>query len=165
MSLKEVEEKAEEINKILRCDYPGFGGIVHIVHEDGTSLLYKNAFMVTYKGCVIVFSEHNGIYVNSTDDLMLYENMNAKTESLDENKIILWNERSKIYEKIFNSFIKEEFPTNNYGYSVSDVNGNIFSSLIANSCEVTKKKWRYSVEFKENSTEIKEKKYEETGSS
>lgn len=180
MSLTKAEEKAQEIDKILRCTYPGFRGTVQIMHEDGTTLFYRNAFMVTYEGCVIVFSEHNGTYVNAIDDLLYYENINGRTKLLDEVEIVLWNKRDKIYENLYLKFIKKEFPDEkcgfkSYGFAVNEGSkGNVFSTLIVNREEAEhphtqvtnqkgenmKKTWRYSVEFKENSTEIQEEKYE-----
>jgi hypothetical protein len=48
------------------------GDIVHIIHEDGSTISYINAIMVKFRDWVLVSTEHNGRHIFAKDDLSFY---------------------------------------------------------------------------------------------
>lgn len=45
---------------------------VHIIHEEGTTFLYKNSYCLEYENYLLVFSEHHDVNIIHLDDLYEY---------------------------------------------------------------------------------------------
>lgn len=72
MNYKEAYKLAEEKNKTLTSYDFGYGSIVYVLHQDGTSLTFLNALAYKDKqwcDWYFVFTEHCGFHVFSKDDL------------------------------------------------------------------------------------------------
>lgn len=60
---REVEELARKVDsKLLAYDF-GSGDIAFIIHEEGSTLLFQNAFVREFKDYIIIFTEHHGTHV------------------------------------------------------------------------------------------------------
>lgn len=86
--MKEVREKAANMNAELRADDPRLHGAVVARHQDGAFLFFEGAFFVTIPGpgvvtinsrtmeyadwCVI-FTEHHGFHVYPWDEVRVWE--------------------------------------------------------------------------------------------
>lgn len=72
MDYKEALNVAKEADKtLLTQDFNPYG-LVEIIHEEGTILNFKNAFLKEWKNYVIVFTEHHGTHVYHKSDLYSY---------------------------------------------------------------------------------------------
>jgi hypothetical protein len=74
VGLRAAEEKAFAwANQNLTAYHQGFGETVELIHEDGTVMVFQNAFArLVDKHYIAVFSEHNGYHVQAVDDLHTY---------------------------------------------------------------------------------------------
>lgn len=68
---REIGKLVGKINRALKATHPGFKRSVALKHEDGTTLVFINAFAIKYDGWVMVFSEHNGTYYNSLEEVVV----------------------------------------------------------------------------------------------
>jgi hypothetical protein len=67
-----AHEVAAEYNKALRSDDPRFRRAVQIVDAEGTVLFYRSAFLLRYRGFLLLFTAHHRRYVFDPDDLHGY---------------------------------------------------------------------------------------------
>lgn len=82
--LRDVRKVAEAYDKKLRANDPRFRRQVHIIHEDGSVTNYDSAFLMKiadkhvtmqtsdYSYWIVCFTEHHGLHINHSDDLLLY---------------------------------------------------------------------------------------------
>lgn len=91
VEMKRVHAVAEEINKTLRADDPRLQHYVLILHEEGTTLFFRNAYLVRYHDpqhgnwgdsehpgeWIMVFTEHHGFHVYPVDDLSWFQELQA----------------------------------------------------------------------------------------
>jgi hypothetical protein len=92
VGMKRVYEIAKTMDESLRSDEPRFGHCVMILHEEGTTLFYRNAYIVKYydpentdsknlSDCespgewIMVFTEHHGFHVYPKDDLRGFQEL------------------------------------------------------------------------------------------
>lgn len=68
--LKEAHEKASEIDKTIGLSE--FNGLVQVIHEEGTTLIWHNATVRKWKDWYMVFPEHHRIAVYHKDDVLVY---------------------------------------------------------------------------------------------
>lgn len=69
---KDAEVFAREYDKKLKATDFHSKNCVYILHEEGTQLFYKSAFLKTWKDYVLVFTEHHGFHVYHKTDLVSY---------------------------------------------------------------------------------------------
>ncbi len=66
---KEVEELARTVDmKISAYDF-GPSSLVFVLHEEGTTLTFRSAFIKEFKDYIIIFTEHHGTHVYHRGDL------------------------------------------------------------------------------------------------
>jgi hypothetical protein len=86
--MQRAHKVAEGYDKALLATDPRFSHVVRVVHEEGTSLFYVNAFLMKWKdpevvegawgACetpgqwLFIFTEHHGFHVYPLDDLHSY---------------------------------------------------------------------------------------------
>lgn len=87
VEMKRVHVVAEGIDKTLRSDDKRMQHSVVILHEEGTTLFFRNAFIMQYHDpqhgdwgasehpgeWIMVFTEHHGFYVYPIDDLNWFQ--------------------------------------------------------------------------------------------
>lgn len=91
--IQEVEAWAKEYDKTLRADDPRFAGAVVVVHEEGTFLHFRSAFVMrryaTDPSGVLgtgpitfycVFTEHHKFHIYHFEDAKVYSYAEAKIE-------------------------------------------------------------------------------------
>lgn len=69
LTADQVMSKARKYDEALRADDPRFSRDVVVLHEEGTTLFFRNAFIVRLAEWVLVFTEHHRYHVYSEDDL------------------------------------------------------------------------------------------------
>ena len=69
MNYGQAKLAAEAVDKDLRADDPRFRHTVYLVHEEGTSMLWRYAFAVKVEEWYLIFTEHHGTHVYSEQDL------------------------------------------------------------------------------------------------
>lgn len=83
--LKKIRAKAEEYDKKLRADDPRFRREVTIIHVDGTVTHYDSAFLMRIESVWIAcFTEHHGLHIEHTDELLLYWEAERRREPVEE---------------------------------------------------------------------------------
>lgn len=86
VDLQRAYAVAQEYNETLKATDPRFNSCVQIIHEEGTVLWFRNAFLMTWKDpsvipdpdnaairqgeWLMVFTEHQGTHIFSYDDLL-----------------------------------------------------------------------------------------------
>lgn len=90
--MQQVWQVAKEIDSKLRATDPRLRGSVYLRHDDGSTLIYENAFLMRYHNpneelnevvttglaysypgdWILVFTEHHGFHVYAVDDLDTY---------------------------------------------------------------------------------------------
>ena len=68
--MRRVHELAKNYDETLRADDPRFNFCVRILHEEGSTFWFENAFLMKHGEFVIVFSEHQGFHVFAVEDLL-----------------------------------------------------------------------------------------------
>lgn len=72
-----VEKKARRLNSSLRSDDKRFSLTAHVVHQDGSTILMQNAFLMEASAndvqFVVLFSEHHVPQVFAQDDLEAWD--------------------------------------------------------------------------------------------
>lgn len=62
--------QAEKIDLKLRADDRRFDGDVYMKHHDGSSFLWKHAFVRKWKGFWMIFTEHHLRHVYDHEEVM-----------------------------------------------------------------------------------------------
>lgn len=89
VDMKRVHAVAEMLDKNLRADDPRLQHCVLILHEEGTTLFFRNAFFKRYHDgehgnwgdsehpgeWIMVFTEHHGFHVYPVDDLSWFQEL------------------------------------------------------------------------------------------
>jgi hypothetical protein len=76
--LKAIRAKVDAYDRTLMADDDRFGRKVSLVHEDGSTLYFDLAFLMTVdKVWLAVFTEHHGTHVYHIDDLTSFEQLMA----------------------------------------------------------------------------------------
>jgi hypothetical protein len=68
-SYKEVVKLAETADLGLTASMFGPSNLVFIIHEEGTTLTFRNAFIKEFKDYLMIFTEHHGTHVYHRGDL------------------------------------------------------------------------------------------------
>lgn len=81
-----VLQRALDYDKALLATHPGFNHAVVIRHEDGSYFFLNNAFLKLYNGpdkkpWLLCFTEHHGVHVWHTEDLVDYAELKVGDES------------------------------------------------------------------------------------
>lgn len=71
-SYDEVKRLAKEIDVSLKATDKRFRNSVKLVTDEGTVLLYENAFLLKKENWLLLFTEHHGYNVFCEDDLLHY---------------------------------------------------------------------------------------------
>jgi hypothetical protein len=66
---KKAEAIARAYDDQLTADNSRFNNAVQIIHEEGTVLFYRSAFLMTWKEWIFVFAEHHGYSIHHKEDL------------------------------------------------------------------------------------------------
>ncbi len=81
---QKVDEKVRVYDKGLSASDPRWSRMVYIVHEEGTVLLFQNAFLVVFdKEWVVAFTEHHGYHLYHAKDLDFHQQY-APIEHIDQ---------------------------------------------------------------------------------
>ena len=89
VEMKRVHAIAEMLDKHLRADDSRLQHCVLILHEEGTTLFFRNAFLKRYHDgehgdwgdsenpgeWIMVFTEHHGFHVYPVDDLSWFQEL------------------------------------------------------------------------------------------
>lgn len=70
-SYKTAEEVATDYDKTLKCTDFHHNHWVFAVHEEGTQLFFRNAFLKEWKDWYFIFTEHHKTHVYHKTDLSL----------------------------------------------------------------------------------------------
>lgn len=88
--LKQVKKIVDEYDAKLLATDKRFRKAVHVSHEEGTTLYFKNAFLmkmtVNKDVWIIIFTEHHGSHIYHVDDLDGYEELKPIYDPLEELK-------------------------------------------------------------------------------
>ncbi|KKM97712.1 hypothetical protein LCGC14_1165300 [marine sediment metagenome] len=79
MNYKEAQKKATEIDNNLTIGGNNFNRIVHVVHQDGSTMLFHYAHVEDYDTWWFVFTEHTGWHVFAKEDLEWLHQYNWRT--------------------------------------------------------------------------------------
>ena len=79
-SYRDALEVLHTHGKTLRANDFNSYNFVFILHEEGTTLLYRSAFLVEWKDWVFVYTEHHGEMAYHKTDLGGYWNLHADEE-------------------------------------------------------------------------------------
>ena len=69
MLYKEAKELANKLDKNLRSDDPRLRRLVLVIHEEGTILTYRYAFVEIISDYYFICTEHHGILIYHIDDI------------------------------------------------------------------------------------------------
>lgn len=72
MNSKQAKALLEKMELSVRADDPRMNRRVHIIHQDGSSLIFTYAYMVRCHNWLFVFTEHQGPHYFSINDLSYY---------------------------------------------------------------------------------------------
>jgi hypothetical protein len=85
VNLKKIRQLVEEYDAKLLANDPRFRREAHLIHEDGTVEHYDSAFLMRVESSWIVcFTEHHGLRINHTDDLLLYWESERRHSPIEE---------------------------------------------------------------------------------
>ena len=76
--IKELSKKLKKDEKEITengLEFQDFNGEVLLTYEDGSCIHYRNAFMLSNKEEIAVFTEHCGYHLYSTKEFETYENL------------------------------------------------------------------------------------------
>lgn len=69
-TLKKIQKRAQNYDATLRADDKRFQRSVTMIHEDGTTLNFQSAFLMTVdQEWIVVFTEHHSYHVYHKEDL------------------------------------------------------------------------------------------------
>jgi len=87
---KTVQTWAAEYDRQLRADDKRFNRYVHIVHQDGSTMFFTYAFLVSVNHWLVAFTEHTGFHLFHKDDLEFYSQFETRVsvEKIDAQNII-----------------------------------------------------------------------------
>jgi len=80
-SYKQAIQKQEEIDKTLTALSFNPKSWVYIIHEEGTTLIYRSAFAVKYDDWYLIFTEHHGNMLHHNSDVKVF---GLKSVALEE---------------------------------------------------------------------------------
>jgi len=97
-SLRAIREKAEAYDKTLRADDPRFQREVTIIHCDGSVVHWDSAFLMKVKDetpvpwaleeterfWIVCFTEHHGMHIDHSDDVLRYWESKKIYDPLEE---------------------------------------------------------------------------------
>jgi len=89
VEMKRIHAVAAEMDEHLRADDLRLQHSVMILHEEGTTLFYRNAYLVKYYDSlhgdwgasenpgewIMIFTEHHGFHVYPVDDLSWFQEL------------------------------------------------------------------------------------------
>lgn len=76
-SYKEALQVAKE-QELSAYDFSPHYDLVFIIHEEGTTLTYRSAFIKEWQDWIMVFTEHHGYFVYHKTDLEFYAHYKRK---------------------------------------------------------------------------------------
>lgn len=111
VEMQRVYDVAAEIDKDLKATDPRFRHSVYLIHEEGTTLFFENAFIVRYYDRLhrdwgdcsfqgewaMVFTEHHGFHVYPLDDLVSW-NQFKKVEIEEHPTYTQYQSKEKYYD-------------------------------------------------------------------
>lgn len=65
----QVKRNATKLGLDLRADDPRFRRSVYLLHEEGTTFLWRYAFALLFEEWYVIFTEHHGTHVYHESDL------------------------------------------------------------------------------------------------
>ena len=74
--ISKAEDRAKDIEAYLQATDPRFRRALNIVFDDGTSLLFQDAFIVEWKEYYLIFTEHHRFHVYHKDDVLHFQQYN-----------------------------------------------------------------------------------------
>jgi hypothetical protein len=86
MNSRDIKTLVDEMDKSVRSDDPRMRRCVMIIHEDGSSMFFRNAYMQRHGNWLLVFTEHQGSHyfcINDLSDYMQLERLDEKPELVD----------------------------------------------------------------------------------
>lgn len=129
MNSRDIKALVADMDLSVRSDDIRMRGSVHIIHEDGTSLFFRHAYMVRRGNWLLVFTEHQNAHYFAINDLKEYKQfvpVDAPLQVVDEYGILI--------QKLCCSFCKNEITARDIR-SVYDENGNRIDADVCEGCE------------------------------
>lgn len=69
MGYHDILKYAEKLSLGLRADHPAFRRTVYLLHEEGTTFLWRYAFALRLEDWWLIFTEHHGTHVYHESDI------------------------------------------------------------------------------------------------
>lgn len=129
MNLRDIKALVADMDLSLRADDPRFHRSVLIVHQDGSSMFFRHAFMVRHRNWLLVFTEHQGSHVFAINDLERYYTLETVCEPME-----VVDEFGAPVQRLVCSFCKNEMSARDIR-SVYDDNGNRLDADVCEGCE------------------------------
>jgi hypothetical protein len=94
--LRKVRKVAEDYDAKLPASDPRFQREVTLIHEDGSVVHYNSAFLMKMADShvsllttensfwIICFTEHHGLHIDHSDDLLLYWESERRHQTIEE---------------------------------------------------------------------------------
>jgi hypothetical protein len=130
MTSRDIKALVADMDRSLRSDDPRLHrSSVLIVHEDGSSMFFRFAFMVRHGNWLLVFTEHQGSHSFAINDLESYFTLETNNDPMQ-----VVDEFGVPVVKLCCSFCKNEITVKDI-CSVYDESGNRIDADVCEGCE------------------------------